>query len=60
MNYHVIEFNSSRSTFTILAHCDTRTQANAVINRVKSHFNYQGNPIEILSAYELGYLEAIA
>ena len=60
MNYHVIEFNFSRSTFQVLAHCDTRKQANDVVERVKSHFNYQGNPLDIVSAYELGYLEAIA
>ena len=60
MDYHVIEFNSSRSIFNVIAHCDNRKQANAVIKRVKTHFNYHGNPIEIVSAYELGYLEAIA
>ena len=59
-NHHVIEFNSSRSTYTVIAHCDTKDQANAVIKRVKAHFNYTGNPIEDLSSYEFGYLEAIS
>ncbi len=56
-NHHVIEFNFSRSTYTILAHCFTKKDADAVVKRVKAHFNYTGTPIEILSSYELGYLE---
>ena len=43
--------------FTYVAHCDTRKQADAVVARVKAHFNYQGTPLEIVSAYELGYLD---
>ena len=54
MNYHVIEFNFSRSTFQVLAHCDTRKQANDVVERLNPT-NYQGNPLDIVSAYELGY-----
>ena len=60
MHHHIIEFNSSRSTYTVLAHCETKNQADAVIKRVKMHFNYNGNPIEDLSSYEFGYLEAIS
>ena len=59
-DFHVIEFNSSRSTFQVLAHCFTKQDAKAVVKQVKNHFNYHGTPVEIISSYELGYLEAIA
>jgi hypothetical protein len=59
-NFHVIEFNSSRSTFQVLAHCFTKQDAKAVVKKVKNHFNYHGTPVEIISSYELGYLEAVA
>ena len=59
-NHFVVEFNSSRSTWELIACCFSKKEADAVIKRVKAHFNYSGNPIENLSAYEFGYLEAIS
>ena len=57
---HLIQWNSSHSTFEIIGHYDSFSLARAAQARCKSHFNYTGNDLQIISSYELGQLEAIS
>jgi len=57
---HLIEWNTSHSCFSIQGHFFTRKEAKAAVARIRKHFNYKGNDLEIISDYQLGYLEGAA
>ena len=60
MNHHLLAFNFSRSTFEVVGSYFTYGEAYKRQNEVRQHFNYDGRPLDIVSSYELGRLEAIA
>ena len=59
-NAHLIQFNDSRSTFEIIGHFNSITAACKRRAEVVKHFNYHGQELQVISDYELGYLEAQA
>ena len=60
MNNFLIMWDSNRSCYEFLGGFFTYKEAIRRRNQVKSHFNYKGQDLDIVSAYELGYLEAIS
>ena len=60
MNNFLIQWDTNRSCYEFLGGFFTYKEAIRRRDQVKSHFNYKGQDLEIVSAYELGYLEAIS
>jgi len=60
MNNFLIQWDSNRSCYEFLGGFFTYKEAIRRRDQVKSHFNYKGQDLDIVSAYELGYLEAIS
>ena len=57
--FHLIQWNDSHSCFEIIGSFDHK----GAINKkqfVKQHPNYDGQDLEIVSDYQLGYLTAIS
>ena len=59
-NAHLIQFNSSRSCFEVIGHFASIAEACKRRAACVGHFNYQGQELQVVSDYELGYLEAQA
>jgi hypothetical protein len=57
--FHLVQWNDSRSLFEIVGHYDTKEQARQALARIKAHFNYAGQDIELIGDYSLGYLTAL-
>ena len=60
MNSFLIQWNANRSCYEFLGGFFTYKEAIRRRDEIKGHFNYQGQDLGIVSAYELGYLEAIS
>lgn len=58
--HHLIQWNASRSCYEILGHFFSLAEATKRRDQVKKHFQYRGQELEIISSYQLGYLEAAA
>ena len=59
-NAHLIQWNFSHSCFEVIGHFDSVAKASDRRAACLSHFNYQGNDLEIISDYQLGGLEQLA
>ena len=57
--FHLIQWNDSHSCFEIIG-CFDQKGAIDKMNFVKQHPNYNGQQLEIISDYQLGYLTAIS
>ena len=59
---HLIQWNASRSCYQLIGHYFTKQEALASKARVRGHFNFTGtaSDLEIISDYQLGYLEGCA